>query len=99
MLLSSISDEQLLQNIREFRVPGVTRRSLANWARAAAVLVLLSSLALNEPGCDWVNQPETGSAPDDTTQAVQYGIRPDTLPPIEGITPDVMDLDDRRSED
>jgi hypothetical protein len=99
LLLNSISDEQLARNISEFRVPGITRKSLASWAKAAAVVVLLSSLALNDPGCDWANKPETGSAPDDTTQVVQMGIRPDTLPPCEGITPDLLDLDEDRSDD
>jgi len=98
LLLSSISDEQLSRNIREFRVPGISRRSLSSWAKAAAVLLLLSSLTLTDLNCDWASKPETGSAPDDTT-AVQMGIRPDSLPPCEGITPDVLDLDDLPSED
>ena len=39
LLFNSISDEQLSRNIREFRVPGVSRRSLSSWAKAAAVKV------------------------------------------------------------
>ena len=101
LLFNSISDEQLSRNIREFRVPGVSRRSLSSWAKAAAVILLLSSLMLTDPGCDLVNKPEpvTGSAPDDTTM-VDRGVLPDTLPDYcEGITPDILDRRDRRSED
>jgi hypothetical protein len=85
LLLSSISDEQLSQNIREFRVPGVNRKSLSNWARAAAVLLQLSSLALTETGCLY-----TGSTADERA-AAKKGIPSDSLPPSEGITPDKSD--------
>ena len=101
LLLGSISDEQLSRNIREFRVPGITKRSLANWAKAAAVILLLSSLTLTELSCDAVNKPHpvTGSAPDDTTM-VDRGVLPDSIenevitgsrpdpPAPKGITPD-----------
>jgi hypothetical protein len=100
LLLTSISDEQLSRNISEFRVPGVSRKSLANWAKAAAVILLLSSLTLTELGCDGVNKPEpvTGSAPDDTTM-VDRGVLPDSIHHCEGITPDVLERRDRRTED
>ena len=101
LLLNSISDEQLSRNIREFRVPGVSRKSLSGWAKAAAVVLLLSSLTLTDPGCDLVVEPEDvkGSTSDDTTDVAQMGIRPDTLPHCDGITPDILDLDDHRSGD
>jgi len=46
MLLTNITDEQLAQNIDEFRIPGVTKKTLPNWAKAAAVILLLSSIML-----------------------------------------------------
>jgi hypothetical protein len=80
ILLTSSSDEQLSRSIREFRVPGVSRKSLSSWAKAAAVILLLSSLTLTDLSCDGVNKPEpvTGSAPDDTTM-VDRGVLPDTI--------------------
>jgi len=70
VLLTSISDEQLLQNIEEFRVPGVSRGSLPSWAKAAAVVLLLSSLALSELTCS------SPSGPDDDPN--DRGIEPDS---------------------
>jgi len=79
LLLNSISDEHLSRNIHEFRVPGISRRSLSSWAKAAAVLLLLSSLTLTDLSCDWVTEPApTGSAPDDTTM-VDRGVLPDSI--------------------
>lgn len=77
MLLRGVSREQLLQSIEEFRVPGVHQTSLTSWAKAAAVLLLLTSLTLANVECgEKPNKPmPAGSAPDDTTQ-------------VEGITPD-----------
>jgi hypothetical protein len=46
LLLANISDEQLAANIDEFWVPGVTKNSLPSWAKAAAVILLLSSIVL-----------------------------------------------------
>jgi hypothetical protein len=44
LLLTNITDEQLAENIDEFRVPGVTKKSLPTWAKAAQVIFLLSTL-------------------------------------------------------
>jgi hypothetical protein len=90
LLLTSISDEQLSRNIREFRVPGITRKSLSNWAKAAAVILLLSSLTLTDLSCDLTDpEPVTGSAPDDTTM-VDRGSLPDSIDHevVRGIRPD-----------
>ena len=63
LLLTNISDQQLEENIKEFRVPGVTKKSLSNWAKAAAVILLLSSLTL---ACTERNVGRTlDSSPDD----------------------------------
>ena len=85
LLLGSISDEQLAQNIREFRAPGISSKSLSKWTAAAALLLLLSSLSLANLRCDssFEPAPVTGSAPD-TTQV---------HPPIDGITPDSTEVD------
>jgi hypothetical protein len=94
LLFASISDEQLSRNISEFRVPGISRKSLASWAKAAAVLLLLSSLGFAELGCDLVVKPvpETGSAPDDTTQTeIVRGSIPDSLETVTGSRPDLPD--------
>ena len=45
LLLTNISDNQLTENINEFRVPGVTKKSLPNWTKAAVVILLLSTVA------------------------------------------------------
>lgn len=47
LLLANITDEQLAENIDEFRVPGVTKRSLATWTKAAAVVLLLTTVMLS----------------------------------------------------
>jgi hypothetical protein len=100
LLLASISNEQLSRNIDEFRVPGISRRSLASWAKAAAVLLLLSSLTLTDMNCDITSQPvETGANPEDSTGAQQVGIVPDDSTLCEGITPDILDLDDQGLSD
>jgi hypothetical protein len=79
VLLSSISDEQLSQNIQEFRIPGVSGTSLPSWAKAAAVVLLLSSLALSDISCS------SASGPDDDPS--DRGIEPDSSY-VEGIEPD-----------
>jgi hypothetical protein len=87
VLLTNISDEQLSQNIKEFRVPGISRTSLPSWAKAAAVVLLLSSLALSEIRCgsDSPSEPDpggtTGTHPD---SSFVEGIEPDD---VRGITP------------
>lgn len=92
LLLSHISDEQLSQNIKEFRVAGVSRKSLPTWARAAAVVLLLTSLLLSDTTCEPPSRsgvdPDAGIAPDSTEveHVAPAGISPD--PPIEGISPD-----------
>ncbi len=87
MLLEQIGDQQLADHIEAFRLRGVSRRSLTNWARAAAVLALLSTLYVAEMGCD-VIRPDTGSGPD-TTNVDNRGIEPDSsdVSPL-GIEPD-----------
>ncbi|MFC1572071.1 hypothetical protein ACFL6M_00575 [Candidatus Eisenbacteria bacterium] len=85
LMLLSISEDQLRQSIAEFRMPGIHRESLKSWARAAAVVLLLTTLSMADFACDsgpYIPAP-TGSAPDDTTQTPIDGIMPD-----EGITPD-----------
>lgn len=79
VLLTNISDEQLSKNIKEFRVPGVSRTSLPSWAKAAAVVLLLSSLALSDISCS------SPGGPDDDPS--DYGIEPDSSF-VEGIEPD-----------
>jgi hypothetical protein len=87
VLLTTISDEQLTQNIKEFRVPGVSKASLPSWAKAAAVVLLLSSLALSEISCgsDSPSEPDrggtTGTHPD---SSYVEGIEPDG---VDGLTP------------
>ncbi|MCP4132191.1 MAG: hypothetical protein GY754_14565 [bacterium] len=44
LLLTNISTEQLRQNINEFRVEGITEKSLPSWKAAASVMLLLSTL-------------------------------------------------------
>jgi peptidoglycan-associated lipoprotein len=59
LLLANISNKQLAANIEEFRVPGVNRNSLASWTKAAAVVLLLTSIALSSYGCSIIK----GSTP------------------------------------
>jgi hypothetical protein len=51
MLLLKISAEKLSGNIEEFHVPGITRSSLANWRKAAAVILLVTSALFVAPNC------------------------------------------------
>jgi hypothetical protein len=80
MLLTSISDEELSENIEQFHMPGVSKASLPSWAKAAAVILLLSSLALSEVSCgsDSPSEPDGGRT---------LGIHPDSSY-VEGIVPD-----------
>jgi hypothetical protein len=101
LLLSNISDEQLTQNIREFQVPGIGKRSLSNWAKAAAVVLLLSSLSLADMSCSSPSDPgpiSRGSLPDSTvvegiTPDPVRGSIPDTTPSAEGTAPEAKPSD------
>lgn len=47
-ILLTIENKQLQDTIRSFSVPGIKKKSLPNWKTAAAVLVLLSTIAVKE---------------------------------------------------
>ena len=64
LLLNSISNEKLEQNIKEFRLKGINRKSLPSWTRAVSVVMLISTLATSVIGCP--SGPITrGVEPDD----------------------------------
>lgn len=44
-LLDSISNEELLNTVKSFTIPGVKKHLLSNWKKAAAVLFLLTSIS------------------------------------------------------
>ncbi|MCP4132190.1 MAG: hypothetical protein GY754_14560 [bacterium] len=71
LLLKNISVEQLEKNITEFRIPGVTRKSLPSWRTAASILVLLSSMFFSYSSSDPALSASTlgGVAPDIDFQA------------------------------
>lgn len=50
-LLKNLSGNQLEESVREFRVPGITRKSLPNWKKASAVIILLSAFILPTLDC------------------------------------------------
>ena len=45
LLLKTISTQRLAENIKEFRIPGIKKSSLSSWSKAAAVLMLITSLS------------------------------------------------------
>ncbi len=62
-LLTHISDTKLRQAIAEFQVPGIHPKSLPDWRKAAAVLLLVSSTMLSMPTCSSMfvaNQTKSG---------------------------------------
>ncbi len=56
ILLTGVSAKQLSHLIKTFRVPGITKRSLPTWKKAAAILLLLSST--NFIGVDSTNSAQ-----------------------------------------
>lgn len=51
MLLMKISAEKLSGNIDQFHIPGITGTSLGNWRKAAAVIMLATSVLFVAPNC------------------------------------------------
>ena len=82
MLLNNISDEQLAENILEFRVAGVTKKSLPSWAKAAAVILLLSSLMITS-----ADDAKAGTK-DDSNTSGSYKVKVERAPVTMGIPPD-----------
>jgi hypothetical protein len=50
-LLKNLSSNQLEESIREFRVPGITRKSLPSWKKASAIIILLSAFIIPTLDC------------------------------------------------
>jgi len=51
LIIDNIGEKKLKKIIESYKFPGVTKKSLINWKSAAAVLLLLSSLAITTEGC------------------------------------------------
>jgi hypothetical protein len=72
LVLGHVTDEQLAQTIREFTIPGVTKKTLSTWAKAASVLALLTSLTMAQLACG--SDSDTGTDPSPLVD----GITPDS---------------------
>ena len=62
LLLNSISNIKLEENIKEFRIKGVTKKSLPRWTKAMSVVLLISTLATSVISCPTVTR---GVEPDE----------------------------------
>jgi len=76
MLFANISNDQLQANIEEFQVPGITKKSLPTWTKAAAVLLILATTSLacktlDDPGPIRGTDPDSfGNNPDQTVHVM-----------------------------
>ena len=74
MIFANISNDQLEANIEEFQVPGITKKSLPTWTKAAAVILILATTSLacktfDDPGPIRGTDPDSfGNTPDQTVQ-------------------------------
>lgn len=89
MIMTGISAEKLISNINEFHVPGINRGSLGNWRKAAAVIILITSVLFTAPHCQrFITRPAgTGTADgwhdSETYVITAIGIPSDKLKDIE----------------
>jgi len=93
MILENISDEQLKENINEFRVEGITKKSLTNWTKAAAVILLLTSLLLVDVDVEaCIMGVKPGPRPPRKKIIKESDDKDNVIPPVRGTVPDVPRL-------
>lgn len=51
LVINNIDTNKLKKIIDFFKIPGITKKSLSNWRSAAAIVLLVSSLAMTTESC------------------------------------------------